>query len=352
MARLFLTLIAALLAGALAGCDFSPALDVPLPEFEPALTVNGVLAADSTVELRVTATRDPYVTTRSDGLYVPRDRFFVPDGTTVELFRDGAPLGPLRLDSVACNSNDPYTDPTDVPQAECGSFVSDIVVEAGATYTLRATAPGYPAVEATVTVPPRVPVALEVAPTTVGSTPGWTLVERDLRVSVRDPAGLGDRYALAAVTGPRSQTRTPGTWCEESGCTHSDSTFLMPLPRAQLTFTTADPVLLAAARAVPSIPLDLVMFSDDTFDGAARTFEIRVRQYVNPEREDPMSDLDLEAVWLIALDAATYDAYQVFVAEERAGADNPFAEPADLPSNVTGGYGILGAVTINAVRVE
>ena len=349
MARLLLALLAALLAGALAGCDFSPALDVPIPEFEPALVVSGVLAADSTVELRVTATRDPY----ADGPYVRRDRFFVPEGTTAELFRDGVSLGTLRLAPVPCDDYDGYSDPSaGIPQAECGSFVSDAVVEAGATYTLRAAAPGFPTAEATVTVPRRVPVTLEASPTTVGATPGWTLVERDLRVTVRDPAGLGDRYALAAVTGPRSRTQSPGTWCDSLGCTDSDTTIVIPLPRHQLDFTTTDPVLLAAARAVPSIPLDLVTFADDTFDGAARPFEIRVRELVNPDREDPEAELELDAVWVLALDPATYDAYQVFVSEERVGADNPFAEPADLPSNVTGGYGVLGALTISAMPVE
>ena len=49
MPRLPLAALAVSLA--LSGCDFTPTLDVAVPDFAPALTVNGVLAADSTVEV-------------------------------------------------------------------------------------------------------------------------------------------------------------------------------------------------------------------------------------------------------------------------------------------------------------
>jgi len=45
--------------------------------------------------------------------------------------------------------------------------------------------------------------------------------------------------------------------------------------------------------------------------------------------------------------AELYDAYQITNFELD---DNPFAEPADLPLNVEGGYGRVGAVATTEIR--
>ena len=134
--RLFLALLAALLAGALGGCDFTPTLDVPVPDFEPALTISGVLAADSTVEVRITTAADPYARFGQG--------FVVPDGATATLLRDGADAGPLRVESRPCRYNSGYVTP-DTPPCTEPVFVSDVVTEPGVTYTVRARAPVRPA---------------------------------------------------------------------------------------------------------------------------------------------------------------------------------------------------------------
>lgn len=343
--RLFLALLAALLAGAVAGCDFTPTLDIPLPEFAPALAINGVLAADSTVEVRITTTADPY-------LRAPvRGGFGVPEGATAELFRDGAPLGALRLASARCDDRSVPAHPTEGPATyECGAFVSDALVEPGATYTVRASAPGYPTAEATVTVPGRLAVHVEAGPPTEQPVPGYTRVDRDLRVTVRDPAGLGDRYALLAVSGPFSRTHTDRGICVDPQCTETrDTTYTVRYDREPITYTTADPVLLAAARTIPSNGTTFITFTDEPFDGEQRTFPIRTRVlHSGADRER-----DVAAVWVVALDADTFGAYQVAWFGHPTGDDvNPFQEPINLPSNVTNGYGVLGAVTITEAPVE
>ena len=338
-------LLPALAALALAACDFTPTLDVPLPEFEPGLTLNGVLAADSTVEVRVTAAADPF------GRGSRNVAFVVPDGVAAELIRDGVSLGSLRLDSETCEdySSWDYTEPGGgLPTYECGSFVSDVVVEPGRTYTVRASAPGVPDAEATVTVPARVPVSVtaEASVERPLANDGRRL-DTDLTVTFRDPPGPGQRYGLVVIGRPVSYSYE-STECRGFNCTPRDTTITVYVPRPSVGYTTTDPVLLAAARTVPSTGTHFIAFDDAEFDGAERAFAVRAQEFWYPsysggEPEPPAS------VWVASADAATFGAYQI--AWFSGGEDNPFAEPVDLPSNVVGGYGLLGAVTINEARL-
>lgn len=351
------------LVGSLAACDFTPTLDVPLPDFEPALTINGVLAADSTVEVRVTEALDPYapatpfvIDTLDTGdvvIYNRRGGFDIPRGATVDLFRDGVLAGALRLEPRLCDSNDRYNEPDPTPDLRCGAFVSDVVVEPGRTYTVRASAPGFPPAEATVTVPERVEVSLVAGEPTSTPVPGWTRVDRDLTLTLRDPPGPGDRYALMAVSGPFTREYEQRGQCVDEACTETrDTTVTLHYPYFRFGYTTSDPVLLTGARTIPTNGIDFVTFTDEVFDGETRSFEIQVRDFNNPDSDRANEGPVLEAVWLVAVDAETFGAYQIAWFGYPAGEDfNPFQEPIDLPSNVVGGYGLLGAVTINEARL-
>ena len=336
-------LLPALLA--LAACDFTPTLDVPLPEFGPALTINGVLAADSTVEVRVTTAADPY------GRY-RRDAFDVPEGAAVMLLRDGAAVGPLRLASERCEDHSRLASPDAPPPTyECGSFVSDVVVEAGRTYTVRASAPDFPDAEATVTVPARVPVTATAGPTAESPLPNdGRRFDTDLTATFRDPPGPGERYGLLVIGEPYS-LQSGVTECSDDVCTFvpdsTETAYYVANPA--VGYTTTDPVLLAGARAVPSTGISFISFSDETFDGERRTLALRAQQFWYPSYTRDGPPRPPVAVWLVAADATTFGAYQI--AWFSGGVDNPFAEPVDLPSNVVGGYGLLGAVTINEARL-
>lgn len=239
--------------------------------------------------------------------------------------------------------------------------MSDVVTEAGATYTLRAAPPGFPPVEATVTVPARVPVAGEVGdprqtevPPVDGGT-GYTLIERDVTLSFRDPSGPGDRYALSVSGGPWSYDDTRPICSGPDPSTCRDSTITYRFPGSQFGYRTSDPVLLAAARTPPSNGFSFITFTDEAFEGADRSFSLTV-SYARYEEEEEGSFSanypDPKDVWLTAVDADTFGAYQVAWFGFPLGDDNPLQEPIDLPSNVQGGYGLLGAVTINAAPLD
>ena len=170
--------------------------------------------------------------------------------------------------------------------------------------------------------------------------------DTDLTVTFRDPAGLGERYALMVVTGPHTYERPAR--CNDVPC--PDSTVTRFSNRRTVGYTTTDPVLLAGARTVPSSGTDFVTFLDESFDGAERTFQLRAQQfdYVDPDDVAPLA-----AVRVVSIDAGTFGAYQlVWFGGVSGDGENPFAEPANLPSNVVGGYGLLGAVTITEALLD
>ena len=316
----------------LAGCDFTPTLDVPLPEHAPALTFNGILMADSTVHVRVTASADPYGAYQNEGV------FPVPEGARADLYRDGALVAALALEDRTCLDFSVYRPGEEYPTYPCGTFVSDAVIQAGATYTVRATAPGFPEATATVTVPKR----SEISVVAGARQPGGDALRRDLTVTFRDPVGLGHRYALTAVSGPWTSTDSY-SYCVDATCAvERDTTVTYRYDRSTLSYTTADPVLLAGARVLPAGGESFITFPDNLFDGTTRSFEIQTRSLTRRDREDPVEPA---AVEVTSLDPLTYQAYQI--SWFSLGDDNPFQEPVRLPSNVTGGYGLLGAATVH-----
>ena len=218
-------------------------------------------------------------------------------------------------------------------------------MEAGATYTVRASAPGFPDAEATVTVPPRVPA------TAATTRPDGPWIDADVRVTLRDPSGPGHRYALMVVSGPYSYPdrsschRNPDYQHPGDGVCPDSTLPLIHRDRSPLSFTTSDPVLLAGARTVPSGDIRFLTFTDEVFDGTERAFVVQPKAFglATPA-----------AVWVAAVDDRTFGAYQIAWLSNQVSGDgeNPFAEPTNLPSNVVGGYGLLGAVTITEARFD
>lgn len=299
----------------LAGCDFTPALDVDVPEFQPGLALGAVLTADSTVVVGVALARDPYA---------PRP-YTRPEiaGLTVTVARAGD--APETLTPSLC-APPPY-EPG--PARDCGRFVGQTVVQPGATYTVRATAPGLPAAEATVAVPAR-PAVTSTTPWAPGDT------EAEVRLTLDDPPGE-HRYALAVTHRARYETEVydPQTGLPTGDRQTQDVSYWSP-------YQTTHPTLLAAS-APTGTPGEagLIVFDDRTFAGARLTADLTVSVLLfGPETEYP--DGPPRAV-VYGLSPELADAYAARYLT-LGGADNPFVEPGNAASNVRGGYGLVGAI--------
>ena len=312
------------------GCDFTPVLDIPLPEHEQRVVLQSILVADSTVAIHVSLSEDPYRNVHDQQAYEDTQKRLA--AATVELVQNGQVVE--RLSRPLCRDflGRPESYPGEEPFGEderCGPYKSEARTEAGGTYTLRVRVEGAPEASATATVPERVEVSEVEA---VG--------EERVAFRLRDPVGLGHHYALQLSPVVYTYENTYSYGCgppDYQGCRDTTVVERSSFPQS---FRTRDPFLITAARAPGDEFLDLVAFDDQTFDGTQRTFTLEPNGIA---RGDGMSDNQL---WLISLDANSYDAYQA--AYFSLGDDNPFEEPSNLPSNVVNGYGIVGAATIHA----
>jgi hypothetical protein len=236
--------------------------------------------------------------------------------------------------AAVCNAGTGLTEITRQDPFECGAFVSSEPVEEGATYTLRAEVPGLPAAQAIVTVPVRAEVqAIEEA--------SGDPETRRLRVRLRDVPGAGSRYSLVVH---REFDRYVTTVCAVGG--PRDTTVALGTPaRYETRFATTDPVLLAGARE-PGDALQFVTFTDDTFDGAEHEFTLDVPTVDPASSALPTGRLTVQVA---VISDVLYDAFQITYFS--LGDYNPFAEPINLPSNVDGGYGRVGAVAVTEVTL-
>ena len=321
--RVALAALAVLAGGAVAGCDLSSSLDIETPEHVPAPVLRSVLTAGEPVLARISVSRDPYAA--SDLRFADRPTQI---DAVVTLWRDGVLIEELRprprtcyqSRASSCNTETGRTETTTSGPFECGGHRGAVPIEAGARYTLRAEVPGMPPAQATVDVP------------------DYPAVSGGLSFNLSDPPGPGHRYGVE-LQGEFDRYST--SVCAIGG--RRDTTVVLGTIAAYgRPFTTDDTVLRTAARETgASIPF--AAFPDDAFDGRTRTFALA------PDRRTVHSgDTGGARVRVSALSAVLYDAYVLvqFDLDE-----NPFAEPTDLPSNVEGGYGRVGAVATTELRI-
>jgi hypothetical protein len=331
MPRLPLAALAAAASLALAACDFTPSLDIDTPEYEPRAVINAVLQTDSVAVVRVGVTDDPYRQTPDP--YAYRQQPTRTDAT-VTLLRDGQPVETLAVRSRQClgDTYDPETGEQGTYQ--CGPFAGAVPLEAGVAYTVRVEVPGLPAAEGTVTMPavPHVTVE-EIEPD--GN-------ERRFRVRVEDPGGLGDRYGVSLLELSPDYVcydREDGRECET-----------IRVNRHNRRFETSDPVILASASEVPGEDVWFASVTDETFDGQTWSFTMSADEFFY-HGDEYTQDRGL-VVQIATLSGDVYDAYRIATFGGASGDENPFAEPVNLPSNVTGGYGLVGAVGAAEVAFE
>lgn len=329
-------LLLAALAVALAGCDFTPTLDIETPTHDARAVVRAILVADSVASVRVSRSFNPY-----------ESNSILQVGTAVDavvtLVRGSGAEERLVLRSATCRGDggtrfDPETgQPVFTGEEfECGAFVSSRVLLPGETVTIRALVPERPPAETTVTIPDR--PNLTVVEATSGPR-GPRLL--DLRFS--DPPGRLNRY-YTSVASPVGGFG--GTNCVNNVCTDTSGVRLLRRP-SPIPVTTSDPVLTLDNVFDPGGRAFFV-FTDDTFDGQSRSVRLATAARTGAV-QDQIADAPL-TVTLAALSPELYEAYRLSRAVT-VSRDLPFAEPANGTTNVSGGYGFVGAATVARVRL-
>ena len=197
--------------------------------------------------------------------------------------------------------------------------------EPGVEYRLDVSAPGLPSIEAgdRVPAPPAVRVRSEI---TVGLEGPYDDRYATVRAHISLDDAPGPNYYLVRLS---RYSERDGRW-RLSG------------------FTSPAPYLRGSAGSVGALFLegeqgdfDTGYFNDDLFDGASNELEITAGFYLGSEDVPPMR------LVLTSMSPAYFE-YHRRLDLQRLNAEDPFADPVDLFSNVVGGHGIFGAYS-NAV---
>jgi hypothetical protein len=210
----------------------------------------------------------------------------------------------------------------------------------GQTYTLRASAPGVEAVQATLTLP-ALP-AIEGASYAQQPVPPGSGFRYDyyglLSFAIPDQAATTDYYVAYA----RVLDATGAMW----GYAYQDD---------DIRNSNGPTIDLNQFRLSYSANVNSIMpISDAGRQGQRLLYSNAVgltysRPYnpANPPRPSPAY---LE-VTVSSIPASSYDFYQS-LQRYRSANDNPFAEPAPLRSNVQGGFGLFGGASDRVVRIK
>ena len=318
---------------AVAGCDLSPTVDVDTPAFDERLVLRGVLGAGEPARLRVGVARDPFGVYREDD--VPQ----IPTDAMLTVWRGDRLVETLRFESRTCyrqatSSCDAATGETRTETSgpfECGRYVGDVALESG-PHRVRAERSGLPTAEAEVDVP--------VPPTAAARATGPNGDRLGFQFDLDDAPGEASRYGVSLM---REFDRAERRVCAVGGL--RDTVLAVTPQTYTTTFGTDDPVLRPAAREVDG-EHQLIVFDDAAFRDTRRRFTLDAP----PEGTSGLLGTGRFDIQLAALSPTLYDYLRetTFALD----AETPFDEPANLPSNVTGGYGHVGAIAITVAPAD
>lgn len=264
-------------------CETVVEVDVPFEA--PAMTLNSVLNPDSAFHVRLTLNRHIL----DDGLFQPVL------GATVHVYEDEKLVTTLT--------------------GENGHYRSLYRPVPGKNYRIEASSPQHGAVSASCFIP----TAIELENVIVTERMVDENARTYLQLQFNDPAGETNYYELVAY-GTRE---------------YYD-------PTRDLVFTNTGQLALELVSGLTAFDEGLttsaLRFSDDHFDG--KEMNLVVRSFGALETWS-----ELRIVLRSVSDA--YYKYQSTLALQRSTADNPFAQPVNVFSNIQGGFGIFAGYGIS-----
>lgn len=282
-----------LLCAALTYSSCEQIIEIELPEHQPQLVLDCTFQPDSLMRAQVSFSRAIQDTTTLAAV----------ENALLLVYEDG-----VFWDTLARTATEtpwPYSS-TKFPQA-------------GRSYTLKASAPGYPAVEGSDRIPTRVPAVNVVRKDSVVGTDG-SRAYSEVSFSFDDPAGLGDAYVVG-IFFKDSLEFEPGVFQFQHFVLYTESD---------------DPVLEQSFRT------SVHSFSDNTFDGRRHTIKLRIYT----------GDLDYGDAYLgFAHVSDHYIRYMRTLSKQLDVAFNPFAEPVIVHSNMSAKMGIFAGYAESVVPI-
>lgn len=315
--------LAALLA--LAGCE--TVANVDPPAHTPRLSVAYTLSNQprTATDQATFDTRNLYVSTshsiveisRLVGRADARVQLFDGAGQVVEEFRARGRGGYGSTDSLQG-----YYVP-----------VRGYVGQPGQRYTLRASAPGVEATEATLTLP--APATLTAGSYVPDPSSNSYQYRGKLAFTLVDNAATTDYY-LAYARALDANGNFWGIVSQDYGARNSDGPDIK-LNRFDLSR--------------PGNPYQTLPISDSGRNGQRLSFSNDVYFYASGSSQVGQARPAYLEIIVSSLPASTYEFYQS-IQRYYDTEGSPFAEPAPLHSNITNGYGLFGGATDTVLRIK
>ncbi len=296
---------------------FETVVEIDVPEQDSLLVVNCIFRTNNYFNIEVYRSAGPLEDTGQDFLETLRIR-----NATVNLYEGSG--NDLTFIAAASNVNDgeqyvPFT----MPYTEGEPFPPPIQPEAGKTYTVEVSAPGFETVTTTTHAPEVISIqSAEVLKARHYDEAG-DYYRTDISFTFQDPTGVSNFYYLNL----QAEINDPWGSFVESQCYTTQ----------EPTFTSQTEGEIIEIEGESFFCYDYNKFTDNFFTNELKTMEITLVDY-NYEEEGP-------AEVHITLGHMSEDLYyyQVSTNLQTSTEGNPFAEPAIVYENVEGGLGIFGA---------
>jgi hypothetical protein len=290
-------------------------LDFEGEDLQPRLVLNGLAMADSVVTVYLSNSR---------GVIDPGQLAPVTDGQ-VRVFDEQGNLLEQLL------------------HVGGGTYRGSVVIAPGSALSVQAGASGLGVVQANDRVPLAVPIQLWDTVTVETIDDGFGFPALEVTLTINDPGDRSNFYMLEGFIGQR--------YVIEEGFDPVTGTFVTDTIEleepfwSRANFSTTDQVLISesdAALGEARVFFGRAVFRDEVFNGNTRSFRVRLESYIRP------GTLDLR---LVSISEATFRYYRTL--ERYAYTDgDPFAEPVQVFTNVTGGLGIWGGANVEQVMID
>ncbi len=211
----------------------------------------------------------------------------------------------------------------------------DSSLQAGETYSLQVSAPGFETIRATDTVPRPVPTFILSYVVNDSSHfeeslsgDAWIRVDLSIKLEIQDPPGQANYYQIRTF---RSVSTVEYISTEES---------ILKIKKQEGSISTKDPSIMADNNNIEGFPFEeegtfsgrAPYFRDTLFDGRNHEIELSCR-FVEPEGKPFF-------LQVLYISETFYDHLQNARLHEYIR-ENPFAEPLNVYGNVENGYGIF-----------
>lgn len=301
------------------GCELEQ--EVPIPDHEPRLTLRLALS-------NVKPDSIHYWSGPHNQLFIGRSQ-----GVLDNKELDGVTNATVTLYNEAGQVVESYRHSGKLPSYYFGSqgmpgyydAVNGFIPEPDKNYTMRVSAPGFEPIEATVRLPASTTITEASLTDLAGSPYGTIFLEGNLRVSFRDNPNEQNYYRVVAYP------------ADSTGARLGYDTVYPQVDRSDPGFGVQEQLLLG------------MLFSDELYQSGQITLTNRVSLTAFDGRYLMETGKKRNTFFVeVHVQQLSKDEYLFHktITEQRNVSDNPFAEYAQVHSNIRGGYGVLGGVTI------